>query len=82
MVKYSKQNLEKGDKSALAFAKKFRLDLIDIPEEFANESIDDIVIKKDRRSRRPFIKVRTNRDLSKYDAWRINDRELLKGGGK
>jgi hypothetical protein len=34
MVKYTKLHLEKGtgDKSALAFAKKYRLDLIEIPE--------------------------------------------------
>lgn len=74
MVKYSKLNAEKNDKSALAFAKKFRLDLIEVPEEFQNESLDDIVIKKDKRTRRPMIRMRSNRDISKYDAWRIYDR--------
>jgi hypothetical protein len=28
------------------------------------------------------IRIRTNRDLTNYDAWRVFDRELLKGGGK
>jgi hypothetical protein len=34
MVKYARLNAEKGDKSAMAFAKKYRLDLIEIPNEF------------------------------------------------
>ena len=82
MVKYSKLNADKGDKTALSFAKKFNLDLIEIPEEFKDEGIEDIVIVKDRRARRPIVKIRTSRDLSKYDAWRSYDRELLKSGGK
>lgn len=82
MVKYSLANKDKNDKSAISFAKKFRLDLIEIPEEFKDESLDDIVIKKDKRSRRPIIRNRTSRDISNYDAWRVHDREILKGGGK
>lgn len=42
MVKYARVNVDKGDKSAVSFAKKFRLDLIDIPEEFKEEPIDDL----------------------------------------
>ena len=53
MVKYSIENLNKGDRSAIAFAKKFRLDLIEIPEEYKDISIDDVVVKKDKRTRRP-----------------------------
>ncbi len=34
MVKYARLNADKGDKSALSFAKKYRLDLIEIPPEF------------------------------------------------
>ena len=34
MVKYARLNADKNDKSAMAFAKKYRLDLIEIPEEF------------------------------------------------
>lgn len=61
------------------------MDLIEIPNEFKNLTIEegDIPkIRKDKRTKRPFIKVRTNRDLTNYDAWRIHDRELLKQGGK
>lgn len=82
MVKYARLNADKNDKSAIAFAKKYRLDLIEIPPEFQDESLDDIKIKKDKRSRRPIIRMRSNRDISKYDAWRCYDRQLLKGGGK
>lgn len=82
MVKYARLNADKNDKSAISFAKKYRLDLIEIPPEFADESLDDIVIKKDKRTRRTIIRMRSNRDISKYDAWRCYDRQLLKGGGK
>jgi hypothetical protein len=34
MVKYAKLNQDKNDKSAIAFAKKYRLDLIEVPPEF------------------------------------------------
>lgn len=82
MVKYSRLNKEKGDGSAMAFARKFDLDLIQIPPEFQDEPLDDIVIKKDKRTRREIIRNRSNRDLTKYDAWRCYDRQLMKGGGK
>ncbi len=82
MVKYARLNADKNDKSAIAFAKKYRLDLIEIPPEFQEESLEDIKIKKDKRARRPLIRNRSNRDISKYDAWRNYDRQLLKGGGK
>lgn len=42
MVKYSKKHAAMGDKSAMAFAKKFRLDLIEIPPEFKRESTKDL----------------------------------------
>lgn len=82
MVKYSKAKEGTTDKAASNFASKFRLDLIEIPDEFKDESIDDIKITRDRRARRPIIKNRTCRDISKYDAWRVTDRDLLKAGGK
>lgn len=82
MVKYTLAKKDKLDKSALSFAKKFRLDLIQIPDEFKDESIDDIKIKKDKRTRRPMIRNRTNKDITNYDAWRVHDREFLKTGGK
>lgn len=82
MVKYTLANKDKNDQSARAFAKKFRLDLIEIPEEFKEESIEDISIKKDKRTRRKIIRVRTSKDLTNYDAWRVHDREIIKSGGK
>ena len=74
MVKYSRLNAEKGDMTAVAFAKKYRLDLIEIPPEFQDEGVEDIKIKKDKRTSRPIIRMRSNRDISKYDAWRVFDR--------
>ncbi len=56
MVKYSRLNKDKNDKSAIAFAKKYNLDLIEIPPEFQDESLDDITIKKDKRTRRDIIR--------------------------
>jgi hypothetical protein len=38
--------------------------------------------KKDKRTRRTIIRNRSNRDLSKYDAWRCYDRQIYKTGGK
>ena len=83
MVKYVQVNLPKGDKRALALSQRFRMDLIDVPEEFKDVSIEDMSgVKKDKRSRRPIVRNRTNRDLSDYDCWRVHDRFLIKGGGK
>lgn len=36
MVKYVAANVVKGDKRALALSKRYRFELIDIPEEFLN----------------------------------------------
>jgi len=74
MVKYVNENAVKGDKRALALAKRYRMELIDIPDEFKDVPLDDSHIKKDKRSRRPIVRVRSNRDISKYDAWRVHDR--------
>jgi hypothetical protein len=82
MVKYTKDNLSKGDKSALAFAKKFRMDLIEIPEEFKDVETSDVTVKQDKRTRRPMIRVKTSINLKNYDAWRSFDRELIKTGPK
>lgn len=82
MVKYVQANAPKGDKRAVALSKRFRFELIDIPQEFKDLPIDEIKTKKDKRSRRPMIKNRTSRDLSDYDSWRVHDRFLIKGGGK
>ena len=52
MVKYAKAFEGKDDRAAVNFATKFRLDLIEIPEEFKDEGIEDITFKRDRRTRR------------------------------
>jgi hypothetical protein len=82
MVKYVNEFTPKGDKRAIALSKRYRFDLIDIPEEFRNIDIEGMKVAKDKRSRRPLIRNRTNRDISNYDSWRIHDRQLIKGGGK
>ena len=82
MVKYAKAHEGKDNRAAINFSNKFRIDLIEIPEEYKDEGIEDIVIKRDRRTRRQVIRFRSNRDMTKYDAWRCFDREILKSGGK
>jgi hypothetical protein len=52
MVKYAKAFEGKDDRAAVNFATKFRLDLIEIPEEFKDEGIEDITFKRDGRTRR------------------------------
>lgn len=75
MVKYSLANKDKL--AAIAFAKKFRLDLITIPEEFKDDNFDDVELPVSRKKRRPLIRTRSNRDISNYDCWRMNDRDIL-----
>jgi hypothetical protein len=82
MVKYARANAGKDDRAAINFTKKFKLDLIEIPDEFKDESIEDLQIRRDRRTRRPIVRNKTNRDMTKYDAWRCYDREIYKAGGK
>ena len=57
--------------------------LVYTPYVYVDKSkFESIKIKKDKRSRRKLIRNRSSRDISKYDAWRIHDRELVKGGPK
>ena len=56
MVKYAKLNVGKGDKHAVEFAKKYRLELIEVPEEFKDVSIDDLELRSTRRSKRPILR--------------------------
>lgn len=56
MVKYAKLRAPEGDKMAVAFANKFRIDLIEIPEEFKDVSIEDLEpSNRAPRSRRPYV---------------------------
>lgn len=56
MVKYAKLNVGKGEKHAVEFAKKYRLDLIEVPEEFKDISIEDLELRSTRRSKRPVLR--------------------------
>lgn len=62
----------------------FTAELIEIPEEFADLSIDDVTpMTYGRRvQRRKYIKRRQGRDIADYDAWRSYDRHMLKGSGR
>lgn len=76
MVKYVRENPDSKDTAVTNFKRTYHMDLIEIPEEFKNESLDDLKINRDRRTRRPIMKQLASRDLSKYDAWRCSDRML------
>lgn len=76
MVKYVRENPQSNDKAVKNFARTYHLDLIEIPDEFKNETTEDLNIVRDRRVRRPIMKQKTSRDLSKYDAWRCSDRQV------
>jgi hypothetical protein len=82
MVRYIKEKAPLNDPRALALAKRVRLDLIEVPEEFKDIPIDDMNIKMDKRSRRTIIRNRSSKDLRHYDAWRVHDRNIYKGGGR
>lgn len=58
--------------------KKYKLDLIDIPEEFKNLEVgDDFKPKRSgRQSSRKRIYTKRNNDISDYDSWRSFDRAL------
>ena len=82
MVKYVRSKVEAGETNLLVdnFTKKYKLDLIEIPEEFRDLPVEDFAaisgsIKQQKR-RRPRVLTRTNLDLEGYDAWRCFDREL------
>lgn len=58
-------------------------DLINIPQEFEDMSIDDVTPESYRRSsiRKKFVKNRSCKLLTGYDAWRSFDRVAIKTGG-
>lgn len=82
MVKYVNENVATGDQRAVALSLKFRFDLIQIPEEFKNVEADDSYVKKNKSTGRVIIRNRTSRDITNYDAWRVYDRQIIKGGPK
>ena len=94
-MKYVKKNVEKKSDPLV---KKFtevdglRPDLIDIPEEFKDLSIESL--EKDvaeggygrklsgSRGRGKIIRNRSSKCLMGYDAWRVSDRKHLKMDGR
>lgn len=66
------------------FMKKYKLDLIEIPEEFKNLEVeDDYSPKKSRRSRRSKrVYTRSDKSLVGYDVWRSFDRNLITATGQ
>jgi hypothetical protein len=67
---------------ALSLSKKYKLGLIEIPEEFKDIEIDDDFDAKAKKTKRRLIKNRTDTNLKGYDAWRVHDRQISKQGGK
>jgi hypothetical protein len=63
--------------------RKFRLDLIEIPEEFQNLEVGDYSPKKSNRARsRKRVYTRSDKSLIGYDVWRSFDRNLIAATGK
>ena len=64
--------------------KKYKLDLIDIPEEFKDLEVDDDFkpTRSNKSKTRKRILTRTERDMSEYDVWRAFDRQLICTTGK
>ena len=66
MVKYLRQ------KPNTPIAKRYRLDLIEIPDEF--EEVRPALPKK--KSKPKMTKTKSDNDLKGYDAWRNYDRDM------
>lgn len=58
------------------FLKKYKLDLIEIPEEFKDLEVnEDFKPKRSgRQSSRRRVYTKRNNDISDYDSWRSFDR--------
>lgn len=75
---------EKGetDAAVTAFLKKYKLDLIEIPEEFQDLEVEEDFKPKTRRASNRKIRPRSMRkDLTGFDAWRCFDRQLIQIDG-
>ena len=89
LVKYVKA--KKDDKNVNGnlivrdFLKKYKLDLIDIPDEFKDLEVGDDfkpLKKMGRQSPRQRIYTRSDKSLEEYDSWRCFDRNLNVVTGK
>jgi hypothetical protein len=58
-------------------------DLIEIPKEFEDLSIEDVTPESYRKSsvKNRKLRHRSNKLLTGYDAWRSFDRSMFKGSG-
>ena len=76
MLNYVKAHPDSKDTAVVNFRKKYIIDLIPIPEEFKDETTDnlDTILNRDVRQRRTSLRAKARIDLSKYDAWRNYDR--------
>lgn len=65
---------------------KYDPDLIEIPEEFKDIAIDDVVetyeSKSSRRTQRKMLRTKSDKNLIGYYAWRCTDRSIKKGSGR
>lgn len=85
LVKYVLKNKDKGNKNLVVrdFMRKFRLDLIEIPEEFQDLDFEDFSpIKSNRARSRKRVYTRSNKSMVGYDVWRTFDRNLIVATGK
>ena len=64
--------------------KKYKLDLIEIPQEFQDLDVEEnFSPKKSQRARsRKRVYTRTEKSLVGYDVWRSFDRQLIVATGK
>lgn len=65
--------------------RKYKLDLIEIPEEFKNLEVEDDFkpMQQGRKTnKRKHVLTKSSRDLNGYDAWRCFDRDLLITSGR
>jgi hypothetical protein len=86
LVKYVKKNQNNlADPLVRKFVLRDNLvpDLIEIPKEFEELSIDDVTSEGYRHGsvKKKMIRNRSNKVLTGYDAWRSFDRSMFKGGG-
>ena len=88
LVKYvmAKTAEGKSDRVVQEFNRKYKLELIEIPEEFKDLSIDDYQPKSMRsellKPKTIRVYTRTNKSLVDYDVWRTFDRNLVVPTGK
>lgn len=82
IVKYVKKNIEnESDVIVRDFTviKGFEPDLIEIPKEFEDLPIADVTPKDiaRRKSNKKLVRVRTDKKMGTYDAWRCHDRSVF-----